>query len=244
MYQVAICEDEPVMRNRLYEFCTGILTKMSVEHKISVFSSAEEFEEASINSGSRFNVLLLDIELGGKSGMELAHEMRERGNRISIIFITGSEEYLREGYSIQPIHYLLKPVSKEKVAEALKVDLDLNYHKNNIVLQKGAKTVILPADDIVYIESFDHKVIVHSTCEEHVFKWSLSEIAKKLPENMFCRVHNSYIINMKHIVKFLRSEIVLSEGSCLPVGRKYYEAVQKSFVHYINLQGRALSSVC
>lgn len=235
MYQVAICEDEPVMRNRLREFCSDILTEMPIEYEISVFSSAEEFEAAITRSGNRFDVLLLDIELGGKSGMELAHEMRERGDRISIIFITGSEEYLREGYSIQPIHYLLKPVSKGKVAEALKIDLDLNYHKNNIVLQKGAKTVILPVDNIVYIESLDHKVIVHSTHEEHVFKWSLSEIMQSLPENLFCRVHNSYIVNMKHIVEFLRSEIVLSNGSRLPVGRKYYETVQKSFVRYINL---------
>lgn len=235
MYQVAICEDEPIMHTRLREFCSNILTEMLIEHEINVFSSAEEFEEAVTSSGNRFDVLLLDIELGGKSGMELAHELRERGNRISIIFITGSEEYLREGYSIQPIHYLLKPVSKEKIAEALKIDLDLNYHKNNIVLQKGAKTVILPVDDIVYIESLDHKVIVHSTREEYVFKWSLSEISQSLPENMFCRVHNSYIINMKHIVEFLRSEIVLSDGSRLPIGRKYYETVQKSFVHYINL---------
>ena len=235
MYQVAICEDEPVMRNRLREFCSAILTEKPIEHEISVFSSAEEFEEASTSSSSRFDVLLLDIELGGKSGMELAHEMRERGNRISIIFITGSEEYLLEGYSIQPIHYLLKPISKEKVAEALKIDLDLNYHKNNIVLQKGAKTVILPVDDIVYIESLDHKVIVHSTREEHIFKWSLSEIAQRLPENMFCRVHNSYIVNMKHIVEFTRSEIVLSNGFRLPIGRKYYVVLQKRFVRYINL---------
>ena len=235
MYQVAICEDESVMCNRLREFCTDILTDMSIEHEINVFSSAEEFEEAVTNSGSIFDVLLLDIELGGKSGMDLAHEMRERGSRISIIFITGSEEYLREGYSVQPIHYLLKPVSKEKVAKALKIDLDLNYHKNNIVLQKGAKTVILPVDEIIYIESFDHKVIVHSTHEEHVFKWSLSEIAQSLPENIFCRMHNSYIVNMKHIVEFTRSDIVLSNGSRLPTGRKYYAVLQKSFVRYINL---------
>lgn len=235
MYQVAICEDEPVMRNRLREFCTDILTEMAVEHEISVFSSAEEFEEAAISSGSRFDVLLLDIELGGKSGMDLAREMREKGNRMSIIFITGSEEYLREGYSVQPIHYLLKPVNKEKVAEALKIDLELNYHKNNIVLQKGSKTLIVPVGDIVYIESLDHKVIVHLTRKEHVFKWSLSEISKNLPENMFCRVHNSYIINMKHIVEFLRSEVVLPNGLRLPIGRKYYGTVQKSFVRYINL---------
>ena len=235
MYQVAICEDDPVMSSCLCELCGEILTEMSIKHKISVFSSAEEFEKAGTCSGNTFHVLLLDIELGGKSGMQLAREMREKGSRLSIIFITGSEAYLREGYSVQPIHYLLKPVSKERVASALKTDLDLNYHKNNIVLQKGIKTVILPVNEIMYIESFGHRVIVHSTHEEHVFKWSLSEITKDLPESLFCRIHNSYIVNMKHITELIRSEIVLSNGSRLPVGRKYYEAFQKSFVRYINL---------
>lgn len=235
MYRIAICEDELLMRNRLSQFCNDILAEMNIEHEISGFSSAEEFEKAIINSGNMFDVLLLDIKMGGKSGMKLAREMREKGNRIGIIFITGSEEYLREGYSVQPIHYLLKPVNKEAMAEALKIDLDLNYHKNNIVLHKGTKTVVLPINEIVYIESFGHKAIVHSTREEHTFTRSLSEIAKILPSDILCRVHNSYIVNMKHIAEFLRSEIVLSNGSRVPIGRKYYGMVQKSFVRFLNL---------
>ena len=130
---------------------------------------------------------------------------------------------------------MIKPVSKEKMAEALKIDLDLNYHKKNIVLQKGPKTVVLPINEIVCIESFDHTVMVHLTHEKYDLKCSLSVITQSLPENMFCRIHKSYIVNMKHIVSFVRSEIILSNGVHLPIGRKYYEAVQKSFVRYINL---------
>lgn len=235
MYRIAICEDERNIRGALVSLCNEILNEISIEHSVTEFSSAEELETELSDNPDAFDILLLDIQMDQKNGMELAKEQREKGNRISIIFITGCEEYLKEGYSVQPIQYLLKPVRKEELDRALKTDIRLNYTQKIIVLRKGVKTTALTVKDVVYIESFNHTLVIHMAGGDLSFPQTLSEITQALPENTFCQIHKSYLVNMEHIMELTRSEAVLSNGVKLPVGRKYYNDAQLKFVRYINL---------
>lgn len=235
MYRLAICDNESNMRSVLAGLCNEILDEYSVEHTITEFSSAEAFGAAIQDENCQFDVLLLDIVLEEKSGMELARELRSEGNRISIIFITGYEQYLQEGYDVQPIHYLLKPVEKSALEKALKTDIKLNYNVKTVVLRKGIKTTVLALRDVLYIESLNHIVTIHLVNGTFSFPQTLTEIMQVLPNNVFCRIHKSYLVNMDHIVEFSRSEAMLSNSARLPVGRKYYQESQRKFIRYINL---------
>ena len=115
MYEVAICEDEEVLRDGLCTQCSQILDDLKVEHTVSPYSSAEELESA-LSGGAVYSLLCLDILMDGKTGMELAQELRERDEKTSILFITSSTEFLKDGYSVRPIQYLLKPVKREELA--------------------------------------------------------------------------------------------------------------------------------
>ena len=108
MYRVAVCEDEAILCANLCAQCETILDKLKVEHRITSFSSAEKLENALL-AGEEFSLLCLDILMGGKSGMKLAQELRQRDEKTSILFITSSTEFLKDGYSVRPIQYLLKP---------------------------------------------------------------------------------------------------------------------------------------
>lgn len=235
MYRLAICEDESNIRSMLARFCNEILDECSVEHTITEFSSAETFEAAVQAEDCQFDVLLLDIELEEKTGMDLARELREEGNRISIIFITGYEKYLQEGYGVQPIHYLLKPVEKAALAKALNTDIKLNYNTRTVVLRKGIKTTVLTLREVLYIESLNHIVTIHLVNSTFSFPQTLTEIMQVLPNNVFCQIHKSYLVNMEHIVELSRSEAMLSNSARLPVGRKYYQEAQRKLIRYINL---------
>lgn len=116
VYHVAVCEDEAVLRRELCGQCEVVLGEMQVSHRVTAFSSAEELE-AALASGETFSLLCLDILMGGKNGMELARELRAREDETSILFITGSTEFLRDGYSVRPIQYLLKPVEPEALRQ-------------------------------------------------------------------------------------------------------------------------------
>lgn len=231
MYRIAVCEDEEDMRELLCSYCEDILNKENIVHEIRTFSSAEEFECEDADS---FDLLILDICLNEKSGMDMAKELRRSGSRISIIFVSAYDEYLKDGYSVQPIHFLLKPVSEEELAAAIAVDIRLNHSVSDIVIRSGAKTVVLSPDRLVYAESLDHKVLVHMRGSEHIIKTSLTELEEQCRNESICRCHNSYIVNMKYISEFTRNGVILQNGVRIPIGRKYYYNVQEKFVKYIN----------
>lgn len=234
MYRLAICEDEPHLLEQMRALCSEILSQWGIEYAIETFLSADSLEEAISGVSDRFDLLILDIGMQGKSGMQLAHELRGRDDRVSIIFATSSEAHLREGYDVQPIQYLLKPVKKEALVEALKTDIKVNHSPKTIVLRMGLRTVVFPICDICYIESLGHNVVFHLLGEERAFVLSLTEAERLAPTERFCRCHKSYLVNMEHIAEITRTEIVLHNGEKIPVGRKYYADVQAAFVRYMN----------
>ena len=118
LYRVAVCEDEAILCANLCAQCESILDKLKVEHRITSFSSAEKLENALL-AGEEFSLLCLDILMGGKSGMKLAQELRQRDDKTSILFITSSTEFLKDGYSVRPIQYLLKPVQAAELEQKI-----------------------------------------------------------------------------------------------------------------------------
>ncbi len=233
-YRLAVCEDDDAIRVQMHSLCQEILTEAGVEHSITDFPSARQLGNLLSAENNPFDLLLLDIQIEGLTGMELAQSLRQRGDRVSIIFITGCEDYLPKGYSVQPIHFLLKPVSREALDAALRTDWQLNHKPKTVVLRIGSKMVNLPLADIRYIESYNHNIIVHQTEGDRTYFLSLSYFEKQMPPNQFCRCHNSYLVNMTYVEEIGRTDLSLRGGVRLPIGRAYYKALQSAFIRYMN----------
>lgn len=234
LYRLAICEDSDAVRGELHTLCGDILSAAGVEHSIVDFTSAQQLEAVLREQPNPFDLLLLDIQMEGMTGMELARSLRRHGDRVSIVFVTGCEDYLPQGYSVQPIQFLLKPVSREALAQALHTDLELNHKPKTVVLRIGGKTVRLPLVEIRYIESYNHRILVHQAEAERTYLLSLTDFEKQLPPGQFCRCHNSYLVNMAYVEEIGRTQLSLRGGVRLPVGRAYYKSLQSAFIHYIN----------
>lgn len=233
MYRLAVCEDETENREALRALCEEILDELGVEHSVETFPSAEALESA-LSAGETFDLLCLDILMDGKSGMELAREQREYDDRVSILFITSSEAHLKEGYAVRPIQYLFKPVRREELAQALKTDLTLCHQPRILTLRSAGRTVALPLEKVLYMESRNHSVEVYTADGPQTFWVSLSEVERQLPPGRFCRCHNSFLVNMEHIAEIDRREVTLSNGKKLPVSRGRYETAQNQFIRYLN----------
>lgn len=234
MYAVAVCEDQEETRAEIAALCGDILTELAVEHSVLTFSSAEALE-AALCAGERFDLLCLDILMEGESGMELAKKLRVTDDRTSILFLTGSEEFLKDGYEVRPIQYLFKPIHREELARAIGTDLRLHHWPQTVTLHLGTRTVVLPLDDIQYVESRDHGSVFHLCDGERFLPQSLSETENALPRERFCRCHNSFLVNMRHIREVSGRTLHLTEGE-LTIGRKYAAAFQERFVRYLNEQ--------
>ena len=233
MYRVAVCEDDANLRSGLCGQCRELLAGLAAEHEVVPFSSAEELG-AALAGGARFDLLCLDIFLAEQSGMELAHEVRKWDEQVSILFITSSTEFLLEGYGVRPIQYLLKPVKREALEEALLTDLRLNHQPRTVTLKVRGKTAVLPLAEIRYVESQNHGCLLHMVREDQSFALGLAQVEQLLPRNQFCRCHNSFLVNLAHIKELAGREIVLTDGARLPVGRRYAGQFQSEFVRYVN----------
>ena len=121
MYRCAVCDDNGADA----AFVVSLIDKWNQEngneraiYKTEVFPSAEAFLFA-YEENQEYDILLLDIEMGGMSGVELAKRLRQMGAGLQIIFITGYMDYISEGYDVEALHYLIKPVTGEKLGEVL-----------------------------------------------------------------------------------------------------------------------------
>lgn len=233
-YRIAVCDDDDMMRENLCSLCNEILTNDDIEYRLASFESASALEKKLDAEGCPFDLLILDIQMEGMTGMELARSLRERGNRVSIIFVTACDDYLCEGYGVQPIHFLLKPVHREALASAIHTDLKLNYIPKTAVVRIGNKLVHLSLPDIRYVESSNHSIMIHQSTGNSTYYLSLSDLEKQLPLGRFARCHNSYLVNLDEVREIGRTELALQSGETLPVGRTYYKAFQSAFVRYMN----------
>ena len=117
-YWAALCDDEAADRAQIAGLCRDIFTAWGMDAEVIPFASADELRRAP--DAALFDLYLLDIRMAGTSGLELARQFYSRGIRDRIIFITGDPEFALEGYDVEPLHYLLKPVSRERMETALR----------------------------------------------------------------------------------------------------------------------------
>lgn len=124
LYRVAVCEDEADVRAQISADCLEVLSSLGTDAQLSGFSSADELRAELAGGTDAFDLYLLDIQMEGTSGLELAQWLYDTGVRNRVIFITGSAEYALSGYRAHPLHYLLKPVGREELEGAMRLALE------------------------------------------------------------------------------------------------------------------------
>ena len=210
-----------------------VFSSWNIEAQLTAFPSADALRAALETGQAVFDLYLLDIQMAGTSGLEMARWLYDRGVRDRVVFITGNPEYALAGYDAHPLHYLLKPVDRERLEAALHLALE-KRRPQTILLRWGGKTAALPLGEIRWVESRDHGVVVCLGERERTFPLSLAEAERLVPARMFRRCHKSYLVNMDWVDHLTRSGVFLRDGRCLPVSRSCYTAFQSALVRYLN----------
>jgi DNA-binding LytR/AlgR family response regulator len=206
------------------------------ECKVSRFYSGEELL---CNYSEEYKIIILDIEMGGMSGIETAMEIRKKNHKAIIWFLTVSEAYILEGYKAEAFRYLLKPLSYEEFYKEFNESLRWMAEKfvKPIVVEYKNETYHFEPEDIHFIEVFGHKLVFHLNDQAITTIDSLSSIEGKLQTSDFLRIHRSYLVNLKKVKTFSRNEIVMQNNEKVPIS-KYKE---KEFREaYTQLWGKIL----
>lgn len=234
-YHVAICDDS---REILYNLSAAVKKWAEAEGitvKIDIFSSAETFWYR-YEEQPDFDILLLDIEMPEMNGVELAKKIRQTNNGLQIVFITGFPDFIAEGYEVSALHYLMKPVTYDKLSEVLcRAAEKLKKTEKPILLSVNGEIRRIPTDQIISVEAFAHTCVITTTDSALETKTNITAIEKILDEaaaGSFVRCHRSYIVGVRYIKSLSKTDITLDDGTKIPLSRGNYQTVHQAFIHY------------
>ena len=229
--KIAICDDEQHQTEYIKMLVSKWANENNIKIMIDMFESAENFK-CVWSENKIFDILLLDIEMKGQNGIELAKEIRQSDNKLVIIFITGFVDYMSEGYDVSALHYLIKPINESKFFEVLdKAVRSLNKEPEILTLEINRKNVIIPLREIIYIESSLNFIIINTADGQYKIKMSLTEIEDKLGGGFF-KCTRSFIVGLRYIQIITKKEILLTNGASIPLGRGLYQDINDAFIKY------------
>lgn len=231
--RIAICDDEEAQRLLIQRYVEAWAADNKVALETELFASGESFWFA-WEDDSSYDLLIFDIEMGQLNGMELAAGIRRKDEDIPILFVTGYDSYMAQGFEVAALHYLLKPLRKEKlftVLDKLKKMRMRKKQEEKILFRAEEGPLSLPASKIWYIEAMAHQSILYTEDTSHVLCSSIGEMVRQLcGRREFVRCHRSYLVNVQHISAIVKPELVLDDGRRIPVSRSAEKEVGRVFI--------------
>lgn len=230
LIQCLIVDDEPVAR----EILEGHLKKINT---VNIVASCKNAMEAfSVINTQNTDLIFLDINMPDISGLSFAKSINKN---IKIIFTTAYREYAVDGFDLQAVDYLLKPISFERLLKAINKysnentmivsdkEEEIISEKNDFIFVRSDRKMIkINFSEIKYIESLSDYIKIYLTDNIVITRETISNIELKLPQNSFLRIHRSYIVSITMISSYTNEYLEIDKIQ-LPISRTYKNAVIK-----------------
>lgn len=228
-YKAAVCDDSAVDRQYILNMVKGWAQTAGHTVQVETFDSAENFL-FHYPDESDYDILFLDIEMGTMDGVMLAKQLRKQNDTVQIIFVTGYSDYILEGYEVDALHYLIKPVQENKLFSVLNRAAE-KLAKNEKVLnfKVDGEMLRVPVYQIRYADVYGNYTTIHAKTEVTV-KMTLGELEKQLDER-FYRAGRSVIVNLTQISRVTRTEMKLLDGTEIPLPRGAYDAINRAIIN-------------
>ncbi len=227
-YKIAICDDMEQDIRYISSVVGDWADRQGLTVEVETFPSAESFLFRYAEQKD-FDILLLDIEMKGINGVELAKRIRRENDAVQIVFVTGYTDYISEGYDVSALHYLMKPLSAEKLHEVLnRAVIKIKKNEKSLFLSLSGETVRIPIYEIKYLEVQQNYVTIHAK-SDYTLKKTLGEFERELDER-FYRMGRSYIVNLSFINRITKASVYLADGAVIPLPRGQYEPLNRAFI--------------
>lgn len=230
--RIAICDDNMNYINIIEDYIDKF-KKTAVE--CDAYISGEELVYAYRENEERYDVIFLDMEMEQLNGIETANHIREFDEHVIIVFVTSHTEYMRDSFKCAPFRFLVKPVDDEEF-ETVFYDINKKLSKQRKVFAftENKAKVRLYCDDIIFCESQDHWIWIHTKEKTYKICKSLTELHSQLDKEMFCRVHKSFIINLLYVKTIKDNDAELYHcDKPIPISRSYKKEVLAEYTNFL-----------
>ena len=236
MLRIAVVEDDKTYAAQLKEYLVRYGTEKNQKISVALFPDGEDIVT---DYSAEFDIILMDVEMTFMDGMTTAERIREKDNEVVIIFITNMPQYAIQGYKVDALDYVLKPISY--FAFSQRIDRALTRVKKKeatyiTVAQKGGKKK-QNVDKICYVEVRDHDLIYHSTKGDIVTKSSMKEAEDTLGGTKFFRCNRCYLVNLEYVEDFRGNDVTVA-SDVIQVSRARKKAFMDALNDYMNEVGR------
>lgn len=229
--EIVLVDDEQLQLDYMQKLVQQAAASLAIQIEVHQFLSGEAFLFA-LEDHPNWQLAFLDIEMAELNGMEVAHIVREKAPDLELVFATAYAEYAIEGYAVQALDYLLKPISLEKVTRVLTRFLEEQPTEAiYIIVELDGQPIRINLDDLIYAEANVGEVKLVLSDQTLSLKMSLTDFEKKLDER-FVSTHRSYLVNLQYVSRLLKTDVALNNGEMVPLSRRRAKEVQAAFIAY------------
>lgn len=228
MIRIAVCDDESRVLNRTKEM---LLEYQKEELQIELFLSGEEL----LASKEHYDIILLDIDMGGMNGIETARQIRNRDKTVTLIYVTNYVDYTIFAFAVHAFAYLLKPLQKEALFAQLEEALSYRNIEPEEELEFMTREGIirLAPKNILYFEYQDRRVLLFAEEKVWHLKDRITDIAGKMEPYGFVMPHKSFVLNLYSVQSIKGYDILLTNGKMVPLSQKKSVEFRKSLNAYL-----------
>lgn len=238
MIKIAICDDESIFLENEINIISRCMNRIcDFEYSIDTYKSGKEFVEK--NQGDiAYDIIFLDINMDDMDGLEIARYIRDKSDKVQLVFVTGFITYALEGYKVNAIRYILKDEKTlekaiEECMEIMIKQIKCSQRTISLSFKDGNRNV--KVNDIIYIESNLHYLIFHlnnASVPQITMHEKLDNIDDMLAEYSFCRIHKSYLVNLEYVDNIERYQVKMKDGIVLNIAKPRYPEVRKQYICY------------
>lgn len=228
MLRLAVCDDSLLFLQEMKE----ILEADERVEKVDVYENPENLMENIDRGATDLDAIFMDIELEKEeNGIEYVKEIFRKAPEIPLIYVTGYHDRYAQQIFLNDANragYLMKPLDKEILSQYLDKISQKRTPKHILSFLVKGKKHMIAADSVLYLESDNHRVLIHTEEQMYSVYDKLSNFQNQLPAS-FIQCHKSFLINMNRVKYIERNEICFPDGSRVPISKIHKEKVRKSY---------------
>lgn len=231
MLNIAICDDDIQMTGRLEMLIKNIAKKNFVDTDIDVFWDGASLTDAVV-AGNSFDIIYLDIEMDREDGISAANRIRKYDKNVLIIYVTSHENHMKESFTVRPFRFLVKPVSEKQMEVCFKEAYE-DIYTEDFYFRYSYQRINhkIPIRDILYFESNKRKVYIVTKEETFELYGKLNTIEKSLNKCKvsFLRIHQSYLVNYKHVKGQSYDYVVMDNGNEISISEDRRKLISEQY---------------
>ena len=226
--KIALCDDEQHIHDIVGDMISDYTNGAGVFAELSHYHSADEL----LYADSEFDCILLDIDMPGMDGIELARKLKERGCDSKIVMLTGRVDRFKEAFIINAFRFVSKPVDDKELYNALDDVRKQLAGNNTIKVFRDGISYEIAEKDVSFFEADGSATLIFTNDSEYRSEKSLSEWMSILDNNLFFQCHKSFIVNLGKIERIDKVVAIMNNGDKVSVSRRRHKALLYTYMEY------------